>query len=61
MVEDDHLGLDLEGFELVEEALETDKGLLDEQSNVLDFEVFKVGDFGVTGVDDDLKVCFLEF
>ena len=61
LVDDDHIGFDLEGFELVEEAFEADEGLLDEEGDVLDFEVFELGDFGVTGVDDELEVGFLKF
>ena len=61
LVDDDHIGFDLEGFELVEEAFEADEGLLDEEGDVLDFEVFELGDFGVAGVDDELEVGFLKF
>lgn len=61
LVDDDHIGFDLEGFELVEEAFEADEGLLDEEGDVLDFEVFELGDFGVAGVDDELEAGFLEF
>jgi hypothetical protein len=61
LVDDDHIGFDLEGFKLVEEAFEADEGLLDEEGDVLDFEVFELGDFGVTGVNDELEVGFLKF